>query len=44
MTSWRAKASPTGQFFSGKRSIETPARRRKGNGKTLTCAARARTI
>ena len=29
------KASPTGQFLSGKRSIETPKRRRKGNGKTL---------
>jgi excinuclease ABC subunit A len=30
------KASPTGQFLSGKRSIATPKRRRKGNGKTLT--------
>jgi excinuclease ABC subunit A len=30
-----SKASPTGQFLSGKRRIETPARRRKGNGKTL---------
>ncbi|HXB67371.1 MAG TPA: excinuclease ABC subunit UvrA, partial [Candidatus Acidoferrales bacterium] len=30
------KASPTGQFLSGKREIATPARRRKGNGKTLT--------
>jgi excinuclease ABC subunit A len=29
------KASPTGQFLSGKRCIETPARRRKGNGKAL---------
>jgi excinuclease ABC subunit A len=29
------KKSPTGQFLSGKREIETPARRRKGNGKTL---------
>jgi len=29
------KASPTGQFLSGKRSIETPAGRRKGNGKVL---------
>ncbi len=29
------KASPTGQFLSGKRSIATPKRRRKGNGKTL---------
>jgi excinuclease ABC subunit A len=29
------KASPTGQFLSGKRRIETPARRRKGNGKML---------
>jgi excinuclease ABC subunit A len=28
--------SPTGQFFSGKRSIPTPTLRRKGNGKTLT--------
>jgi excinuclease ABC subunit A len=28
--------SPTGQFFSGKRSIPTPNLRRKGNGKTLT--------
>ena len=30
------KASPTGQYLSGKRSIETPMRRRKGNGKALT--------
>jgi excinuclease ABC subunit A len=30
------KASPTGQFFSGKRSIRPPAQHRKGNGKTLT--------
>src|SRR4030095_5935505 len=30
------KASPTGQFLSGKRSISTPANRRKGNGKALT--------
>ena len=29
------KASPTGQFLSGQRFIETPKRRRKGNGKTL---------
>lgn len=29
------KASPTGQFLSGKRSIITPKQRRKGNGKTL---------
>jgi len=29
------KASPTGQFFSRKRSIATPKRRRKGNGKML---------
>ncbi len=28
--------SPTGQFLSGKRSIPTPKRRRKGNGATLT--------
>ena len=30
------KASPTGQFLSGKRSIVTPAVRRAGNGKSLT--------
>ena len=30
------KASPTGQFLSGKRSIATPKRRRAGNGKALT--------
>ena len=30
------KASPTGQYLSGKRAIETPMRRRKGNGKSLT--------
>ena len=29
------KASPTGQFLSGRRSIDTPVRRRRGNGKTL---------
>ena len=29
------KASPTGQFLSGKRAIETPSRRRKGNGKVI---------
>jgi excinuclease ABC subunit A len=29
------RASPTGQFLSGKRSIATPKTRRKGNGKTL---------
>ena len=28
-------ASPTGQYLSGKRGIETPMRRRKGNGKSL---------
>jgi excinuclease ABC subunit A len=28
--------SPTGQFFSGKRSIATPRQRRTGNGKALT--------
>ena len=28
--------SPTGHFLSGQRSIATPKRRRKGNGKTLT--------
>ena len=32
----RSKASPTGQFLSGRREIETPARRRTGNGRTLT--------
>jgi excinuclease ABC subunit A len=32
----RCKASPTGQFLSGKRTIETPVRRRKGKGPTLT--------
>src|SRR5438552_7383867 len=30
------KASPTGQFLSGRRGIETPMRRRQGNGKSLT--------
>ena len=30
------KASPTGQYLSGRRSIATPSERRKGNGKTLT--------
>jgi excinuclease ABC subunit A len=30
------KASPTGQFFSGRRSIATPSKRRTGNGKALT--------
>jgi excinuclease ABC subunit A len=30
------KASPTGQFLSGKRSIAMPKQRRKGNGRTLT--------
>jgi excinuclease ABC subunit A len=30
------KASPTGQFLSGKRRIETPRRRRAGNGKALS--------
>ena len=29
------QASPTGQFFSGRRSIATPRRRRTGNGKAL---------
>src|SRR5262249_23035680 len=32
----KCKASPTGQYLSGKRSIDTPARRRHGTGKTLT--------
>jgi excinuclease ABC subunit A len=31
----RCKASPTGQFLSGKRSIATPKRRRAGNGKAV---------
>jgi excinuclease ABC subunit A len=30
------KASPTGQFLSGKRTIATPTERRQGNGHTLT--------
>jgi excinuclease ABC subunit A len=30
------KASPTGQYLSGRRRIETPKRRRQGNGKALT--------
>jgi excinuclease ABC subunit A len=29
------KASPTGQYLSGKRSIATPKQRRRGNGKAL---------
>jgi excinuclease ABC subunit A len=32
----RCKASPTGQYLSGKRSIAVPVQRRKGNGKTVT--------
>ena len=31
----KCKASPTGQFLSGKRSIAMPAVRRKGNGRSL---------
>ena len=31
-----SKASPTGQFFSGRRAIAVPPKRRKGNGKALT--------
>jgi excinuclease ABC subunit A len=31
----KCKASPTGQFLSGKRFIPTPVARRKGNGKRL---------
>jgi excinuclease ABC subunit A len=31
----KCKASPTGQFLSGKRFIATPAERRDGNGKAL---------
>src|SRR5204863_3623451 len=30
------KASPTGQYLSGRRGIETPMRRRQGSGKLLT--------
>ncbi len=30
------KVSPTGQYLSGKRAIETPMKRRRGNGKALT--------
>ena len=30
------KASPTGQFLSGRRKIATPRSRRKGNGKSIT--------
>jgi len=32
----KCKASPTGQYLSGRRSIDTPSRRRKGTGETLT--------
>ena len=32
----KCKASPTGQFMSGKRAIPLPKQRRKGNGKSLT--------
>jgi excinuclease ABC subunit A len=32
----KCEESPTGQFLSGKRSIETPSRRRKGTGQVLT--------
>jgi excinuclease ABC subunit A len=32
----KCKASPTGQFLAGKRAIETPVRRRKADGRTLT--------
>jgi excinuclease ABC subunit A len=31
----KCKASPTGQFLSGTRSIPTPAKRRPGNGKAI---------
>jgi excinuclease ABC subunit A len=31
----KCKASPTGQFFSGKRTIATPKQRRKGHGKAI---------
>ncbi|MDP8981643.1 MAG: excinuclease ABC subunit UvrA [Acidobacteriota bacterium] len=32
----KCKLSPTGQYLSGKRRIETPKKRRKGGGKSLT--------
>ncbi len=32
----RCAASPTGQYFSGRRGIETPSRRRRGAGAALT--------
>jgi excinuclease ABC subunit A len=32
----KCKASPTGQYLSGRRSIDTPSRRRKGTDKILT--------
>jgi excinuclease ABC subunit A len=32
----KCKASPTGQYLSGRRSIAVPPRRRAGNGRTLT--------
>ncbi len=32
----KCKVSPTGQFLSGKRRIETPSRRRNGTGQALT--------
>ena len=32
----KCKASPTGQFLSGRRKLATPKERRKGNGKVLT--------
>jgi excinuclease ABC subunit A len=31
----KSKASPTGQYLSGARAIATPAKRRKGNGKSI---------
>src|SRR4030095_7419441 len=35
----RCKASPTGHFLSGKRSIAMPKQRRTGNGRALTVRA-----
>jgi excinuclease ABC subunit A len=32
----KCSTSPTGQFFSGRRSIALPAKRRRGNGRALT--------
>jgi excinuclease ABC subunit A len=39
----KCKASPTGQFLSGKRSIATPSKRRKGSGDALVIRGAGRT-